>query len=113
MGLIAMVLIPIVLFFWFAACFTLWAWLQTIFCLCQCKFIRATIWFSIGTGMLFWWMGTDIDWNTWLGGSAVIVGMGVITSLLLYIKRHSRPTVPAWTRPIDAVGSQHSIKSLT
>jgi hypothetical protein len=35
----------------------------------------------------------------------VIVGMGVIASLLLYIKRHSRPTIPAWTTPADAVGN--------
>src|SRR5260370_18532547 len=105
MGLIAAVLIPIILFFWFAACLTLWAWLQTIFCLCQGKFMRAGIWFSIGCGMLFWWMGTDIDFDTWVGGSAVIVGMGVIASLLLYIKRPSRPTVPAWTMPAGAVGN--------
>jgi hypothetical protein len=54
MVLIAPVLMGIVLFFWFAACFTLWAWLQTIFCLCQLQFVRATIWFSLGSGMLFW-----------------------------------------------------------
>jgi hypothetical protein len=87
MGLIAAVLIPVILFFWFAFCLTVWAWLQTIFCLFQLQFIRATIWFSLGCGMLFWWMGTDIDFDTWLSGSATIVGMGVTATLLRYLNR--------------------------
>jgi len=109
MGLIAAVLIPIVLFFWFAACFTLWAWLQTIFCLCQLQFVRATIWFSLGSGMLFWWMGTDIDVDTWLHGSAVIIGIGTLGTLVRWRKKHQAmqaiPTMPAWPTPTDAVGN--------
>jgi hypothetical protein len=37
--------------------------------------------------MLFWWMGTDIDFDTWLRGSATIVGMGVIATFLRYLNR--------------------------
>jgi hypothetical protein len=114
MGLIAAVLIPIVLFFWFAACFTLWAWLQTIFCLCQLQFVRATIWFSLGSGMLFWWMGTDdIDFDTWLHGSAVIVGLGVLATVARYYRKwramQTIPTMPAWTPPAEATGNIGSI----
>jgi hypothetical protein len=103
-GLIAAVLIPIVLFFWFAACFTLWACLQTIFCLCQLQFVRATIWFSLGSGMLFWWTGTDdIDFDTWAHGSAVIVGIGALGTFARYHRKRkamlAMPTMPTWTPP--------------
>jgi hypothetical protein len=105
MGLIAAVLIPIVLFFWFAACFTLWAWLQTIFCLCQLQFVRATIWFSLGSGMLFWWFDKDIDFDTWLRGSAVIVGLGTLGTFVRWRKKQqaklSIPTMPTWTPAND------------
>src|SRR5215510_12934210 len=96
---VAIVLIAVVLFFWLAFCVTAWAWLQTIFCLCQLQFVRATIWFSLGSGMLFWWLGSDIDFDTWWGGSVVLVGLGGLASLLLLIKRHSRPTIPTWPTP--------------
>src|SRR5262249_43907580 len=87
MGLIAAVLIPIILFFWLAFMGTIWCWLQTIICLCQLKFTRATIWFSLGCGGLFWWMGTDIDFDKWLHGSAAIVGLSVLATLLRYLNR--------------------------
>jgi len=103
MGLLAAVLIPVVLFFWFAFCLTVWAWLQTIFCLCQLQFIRATIWFSIGSGMLFWWMGTDVSWDEWVRGSAVIVGMGALATFARFCSKRKAmqavPTMPVWIPP--------------
>src|SRR6266481_1687088 len=84
---VAILLIGVVLFFWLALMGTIWCWLQTIVCLFQGKFIRATIWFSVGCGMLFWWLGTDVDFDTWLRGSATIVGLAVIASLLRYSNR--------------------------
>ena len=36
-------------------------WLKTLSHLCFGNFIRASIWFTLGCGVLFWWMGTDID----------------------------------------------------
>src|SRR5262245_21324411 len=45
---VAIVLIAVVLFFWLAFCVTVWAWLQTSFCLFEGKFIRAAIWFNVG-----------------------------------------------------------------
>jgi hypothetical protein len=95
----------IVAFYWVAGCFTIIAWLKAISHLCFGNFTRAASYFCIGCGLLFWWVGTDIDFDTWLGGSYVIVGMGVIASLLVYIKRHSRPTIPAPTTPADATGN--------
>jgi hypothetical protein len=101
--LVAIVLIAVTLFYWVSFMFSIWCWLQVIFCLCQLQFVRATIWFSLGSGMLFWWMGSDIDFDTWLGGSAVIVGMGVIATLLRYHRKQqamlSVPATPAWTPP--------------
>jgi len=40
--------------------------------------------------MLFWWMGTDIDFDTWLRGSAVIVGMGALGTFARYYRRPQR-----------------------
>jgi len=51
--LLAIVLGGVLLFYWFALMFTIWCWLQVIFCLCLLQFVRATIWFSLGSGMLF------------------------------------------------------------
>ena len=100
MVLIARVLMGIVLFFWFAFCFTIWAWLQTIFCLCQLQFVRAAIWFSLGCGGLFWWMSTDIDFDTWLHGSAVIVSIGTLGTFVRWCKKQQAmqaiPTMPTW-----------------
>jgi len=69
MGLIAPVLIAVVLFFWFAFCVTVWAWLQIIFCLCECKFIRAALWFNVGVFMLFLWFDKPHDWDTMMPGA--------------------------------------------
>jgi hypothetical protein len=102
MGLIAGVLIPIILFFWLAFMGTIWCWLQVIFCLCQLQFVRATIWFSLGSGMLFWWFDKDIDFDTWLRGSAVIVGMGALGTFRYCSMRKAMqaiPTMPTWTPP--------------
>jgi len=103
---VAIVLIAVVLFFWLAFCVTAWAWLQTIFCLCQLQFVRATIWFSLGSGMLFWWMGSDIDFDTWLHGSVVIVGMGALATFVRWRKKQqamlvmpTMPTIPTWPTP--------------
>ena len=88
--LVAIVLGAVLLFYWFSFMFTIWCWLQVIFCLCQLQFVRATIWFSLGSGMLFWWMGTDIDFDTWLRGSAVIVGMGALGTFARFYRRQQR-----------------------
>ena len=90
MGLIAAVLIPVVLFFWFAFCLTIWAWLKAISHLCIGNFTRASIWFSIGCGMLFWWFDKDIDFDTWLRGSAVIVGIGALGTFARLYRRQQR-----------------------
>src|SRR5262249_16898651 len=84
---VAILLIAVVQFYWFAFMFSIWCWLQAIVCLCQLKFVRGTIWFCLACGMLFWWMGTDIDFDTWLHGSATIVGLAVIATLLRYLNR--------------------------
>ena len=96
MGLIAAVLIPVVLFFWFAFCLTVIAWLKTISHLCFGTFTRAAAWFAIGCGLLFWWMGTDIDFDTWLHGSAMTVGVGALGTFARFYIRH-RQAAPAVT----------------
>ena len=106
---VAIALIAVVLFFWLAFCVTVWAWLRTIFCLCQLQFVRATIWFSLGSGMMFWWFDKDIDFDTWLRGSAVIVGIGALGTFVRWRKKQQEmqavPTMPEWTPPFEAPGN--------
>ena len=95
----------IVAFYWVAGCFTIIAWLKAISHLCFGNFTRAASYFCIGCGLLFWWVGTDIDFDTWLGGSYVIVGMGVIATFLRYLKR----TLPPRNKPFSPPGFGHKI----
>ena len=105
MGLIAAVLIPIILFYWISFCITVLAWLKAISHLCFGQFIRSAVWFSVGCGMLFWWTDLDIDFDTWLHGSAMIVGVGALGTFMRYYRNWKRkqmlalPTMPAWTPP--------------
>jgi hypothetical protein len=39
---------------------------------------------------LFWWMGTDIDFDTWMRGSAAIVGIGALGTFVRFYNRHRR-----------------------
>ena len=100
---VAIVLMAVVLFYWFSFMFTIWCWLQVIFCLCQLQFVRATIWFSLGSGMLFWWFEKDIDFDMWLRGSAVIVGIGALGTFMRYHRKRPAmlaiPTMPTRTPP--------------
>src|SRR5262249_34808425 len=59
------------------------------------NFIRASIWFSIGVGMLLWWNGSDLipdpwDFDKWLRGSAVIVGIAALGTFVRFYIRHQR-----------------------
>ena len=103
MGLIAAVLIPIVLFFWLAFCFTIWSWLQAIVCLCQCKFIGASLWLNAGVAMLLWWTGKWESWDAFLPGAVFFIGVGALGTFMRYhLKRKSMSAIPAWTTPADA-----------
>jgi len=108
MGLIAPVLMGIVLFYWLAFCLTVAAWLKGIIHLLGGHFTRAAIWLSLGCGMLFWWQGLDIipdpwDFDAWLRGSAVIVGIGALATLVRFLRKwkvmQAVPTMPTWTPP--------------
>jgi hypothetical protein len=90
MGLIAAVLIPIILFFWLAFMGTIWCWLQTISCLLQGKFIRATIWFSLGCGGLFWWFDEPISFDEWWQMSLMFVTIGALGTFARFYNRHQR-----------------------
>jgi hypothetical protein len=90
MGLIAAVLIPVVLFFWFAFCLTVIALLKTISHLCFGNFTRSALWFCIGSGLLFWWLDKDIDFDTWLHGSAMIVSVSALGTCARFYNRHRR-----------------------
>src|SRR6516165_3839542 len=103
---VAIFLMAVVLFYWLAFCLTVAAWLKAIVHLLGGHFIRAALWFSIGCGMLFWWFNEDIDFDTWLRGSAVIVGVGVIGTFVRWRKKQQAMlSVPASTPPAEATGN--------
>jgi hypothetical protein len=61
---------------WLAFCFTVWVWLRAILNLCECKFIRASLWFDAGAAMLFWWADKWESWDTFWPGACFFVGVG-------------------------------------
>ena len=91
MGLIAPVLMGVVLFYWLAFCFTIWAWLRAIINVCECKFIRTALWFNVGTAMVLWWTDKWESWDAFWPGAAFFVGVGALgTGLRYYLKWRKR-----------------------
>jgi hypothetical protein len=104
--LIAIVLSAAMLFYLAAFYISVVAWLNAVGHLIKGNFIRAAAWFSIGSGMLFWWMDADIDFETWLRGSAVIVGMGALgTFVRWHREQQAMQAVPEWPMPAEATGN--------
>ena len=74
-------------------------------------FIRASIWASLGVGMLFWWQGTEViphpwDFDKWLKSSAWVVGIGALATFVRWRKKQQAmqtiPTIPTWPAPKTA-----------
>jgi hypothetical protein len=100
----------VVAFYWGAFYISVVAWLNAVGHLFRGNFIRASIWFSIGVGMLLWWQGTDVipdpwDFDKWLKGSAWVVGLGALATFLRWRKKQAMSAVPEWTPPIEATGN--------
>ena len=99
----------VVAFYWFAFCFSLWAWFKTITCLCERKFIRSAIWFNVGVFMLFWWSDKPHDWDTMMPGVIFFTGLGVLATFVRWRKKQqamqAMPMMPVWTPPAEAPGS--------
>jgi len=61
--------------------------------------------------MLLWWRGTEViphpwDFDAWLRGSAVFVGLGVLATFVRWRKKQqAMQAVPAWTAPAEATGN--------
>jgi hypothetical protein len=107
---LAIFLMLVVAFYWFAFMGTIWFCFNGIMALWAGHFIRASIWFSIGVGMLLWWQGTDVipdpwDFDKWLRGSTVIVGIGALGTFVRWRKQQAMQAVPAWTAPAEATGN--------
>jgi len=92
---VAIFLMAVVLFYWLAFYISVVAWLNAVGHLIRGNFIRASIWFSIGCGMLFWWNGTELiphpmDFHEWLKGSAWVVASGALATFVRFYHRHRR-----------------------
>jgi|SRR6516162_5109263 len=105
---VAIFLMLVVGFYWFAFMGTIWFWFNALFALTKGHFIRAAIWACLGFGMLAWWQGTEViphpwDVDAWLRGSAVFVGVGVLATFVRWRKKQQAmqavPTMPTWTPP--------------
>jgi hypothetical protein len=95
----------VVAFYWGAFYISVVAWLNAIGHLFGGNFIRCAIWLSIGCGMLAWWNGSDVipdpwDFDKWLRGSTVIVGIGALATFVRWRKKQqAMQAIPAWTPP--------------
>ena len=103
-------LMLVVAFYWGAFYLTVAAWLNAIGHLFRGNFIRSAIWACLGFGMLACWQGSDVipdpwDFDAWLRGSAVIVGIGALATFLRWRKKQAMSAVPEWTPPFDASGN--------
>ena len=106
MVLIAPVIMGIVLFYWLSFCLTIWAWFQAIVHLCKCQFIRASLWFVTGTWLLFWWFDKPLDWDSFMPGAIMLIGLGALGTFARYCsKRKAMSAVPEWTPPFEASGN--------
>src|SRR5262245_37491661 len=119
---LAIFLMLVVLFYWFAFCGTIWFCFNGIMALWAGHFIRASIWASLGVGMLFWWQGTEViphpwDVEEWLRGSAVIVGLGALATFLRWRKKQQAmqtiPTMPTWTPPAYRPNHRGRVQAVT
>jgi hypothetical protein len=120
--LIAVVLSAVMLFYLFAFYLSVVAWLNAIGHLLKGNFTRAAAWFCVGSGMLFWWYGTDtipdpLDFHEWLKGSAVIVGIGALASLVRFCKKQQAmravptiPEIPTWPTPSGSIAPVIKLK---
>jgi hypothetical protein len=101
MGLIAAFLIPIVLFFWLAFMGTIWCWVCAIADLFQGKFVRASVWFSLGLGGLWWWAGTEgVDFDKWLHASYMIISLGALATFARFYNRHRQAVQTVTPSPV-------------
>jgi hypothetical protein len=98
MGLIALFLIPIVLFFWFAFMFTLYTVPSAILCLTKNQYIRASLWICAFIAMIFWWDGR-YGWDRPMPLYIIIVSIGVVATAWRYSKRLRATAIPTWTPP--------------
>jgi hypothetical protein len=107
---VAILLMLVVGFYWFAFYISVIAWLNALGHLFRGNFTRSAIWLSIGCGMLFWWNGSDVipdpwDFDKWLRSSAVIVGVGALAAFVKWRKKlamQATPTmltIPTWPTP--------------
>ena len=105
------VAIPImgaVLWLWLAFCGTVWCSFNCLMALWAGKFIRATIWGCMAAAGFFWWRQENWipdphQFDTWLKGSAGIVGIVGFFTLLNYFQKQRRiaASVPAFgTLPV-------------
>src|SRR5262245_54417000 len=100
---VAIVLIAVVAFYWFAGCITVIACLKAISHLCFGQFVRAALWFNVGTAMLLWWTDKWESWDHFLPGAAFFVGVGALGTCARFYTRHQR-AVEAGSGPTPVVG---------
>jgi len=118
---VAIFLMLVVGFYWFAFMATIWWWFNAVMALWAGHYIRAAIWGCLGFGMLCWWQMPDHgglianmipdpeDFDKWLKGSAWVVGLGALATFVRWRKKQkamqAMPTMPVWTAPAETTGN--------
>ena len=102
---VAIFLMLVVLFYWFAFCLTIWAWFKALIHLLGGNFIRSALWFNVGVFMLFWWYDKPHDWDTMMPGVVFFTGLGALATFVRWRKKQAMSAVPEWTPPIEATGN--------
>ena len=109
MALIAPVPIAVVLFYWFAFCLAVAAWLKALGHLLGRNFIRSALWLNLGIFLLFWWTDKPHDWDAMMPGVVFLTGLGALGT---FVRWHSKskamqamPTMPVWAMPVEASGN--------
>jgi len=108
---VAIFLMLVVLFYWFAFMATIWWCFNALMALWASHYIRAAIWACLGVGMLLWWQGTEViphpwDFDAWLKASAWVVGLGALATFVRWRKKQQEmQAIPEWTPPAEATGN--------
>ena len=106
--ILTLVIGGVLVFYWLAFWSTVLMWLWCLFDLIQGKFIRATIWFCCGFGMMAWWM-SDPDWtfDDWVQLSIRTVGFVIALTIVAKVLwwYHKRRNVPAFGTLPDVTGN--------
>ena len=94
---LAIFLSSVFLFWWLSLCATIWCGFNSLMALWAGHFTRAAIWGCLSCAGLFWlnqdnWIPSPHQFDTWLKGSATIVGIAALSTFARFCYRQRQAT---------------------